>query len=390
MTTFIHTADWQLGKPFSRVADEGSRVRLRQERIAAVRRIGDLARERQAAFVVVAGDVFDSNHATNRTISDACDAIASIGVPVHVIPGNHDHAGPGSVWEQDFFVAESRERAPNLRVHLAARPVAESGCILLPCPLHRRQAASDPCGWLRDLDWTAFGAAPRILVAHGSTRDFSGERDEEDLPGQPNFIHLEHLPLADLDYVALGDWHGFLQAGPKAWYAGAHETDRFPKAGQRPGHVACVTATRAGPPAVDPLPTGRLAWLGTALDLGEDGPDRLEETLATVTRGAGFDRALVDLGLTGCVSLAARRELERILESWSHRLLRLDVRDETTLAPAPEEIRDLADRADDPIIARVAGELLRRIAAGGPDADDAREAVNLLHGLCAGPGEAAR
>jgi len=151
-----------------------------------------------------------------------------------------------------------------------------------------------------------------------------------------------------------------------------------------------VTAARGGGPVVDPLPTGRLAWLGTAVDLGEDGPVRLEETLATVTREPGFDRALVDLVLTGCVSLAARRELERILESWSHRLLRLDVRDETTLAPSPDEIRDLADRGDDPIISRVAEELLRRIGAGGPDADDAREAVNLLHGLCTRPGEAAR
>ena len=287
MTTFIHTADWQLGKPFSRVADEGSRVRLRQERIAAVRRIGDLARERQAAFVVVAGDVFDSNHATNRTISDACDAIASIGVPVHVIPGNHDHAGPGSVWEQDFFVAESRERAPNLRVHLAARPVAESGCILLPCPLHRRQAASDPCGWLRDLDWTAFGAAPRILVAHGSTRDFSGERDEEDLPGQPNFIHLEHLPLADLDYVALGDWHGLVQAGDKAWYSGSHETDRFPKTGQTTGHVAVVRVGRGVRPAVEAVPTGRTRWLVHEETFsGDKGPALLHDVLNRVA-GAG-------------------------------------------------------------------------------------------------------
>jgi hypothetical protein len=151
-----------------------------------------------------------------------------------------------------------------------------------------------------------------------------------------------------------------------------------------------VTASRGEAPVVAPLPTGRLAWLGTTLDLGADGPTRLEETLAAITREAGFDRALVDLVLAGRVSLAARRELERILESWSHRLLRLDVRDETTLVPSPDEIRDLADRADDPIISRVAGELVQRIEAGGPDADDARDAVNILHGLCTRPGEAAR
>jgi hypothetical protein len=275
-------------------------------------------------------------------------------------------------------------------VLLERRPVVRDDAVILPCPLFRRQESADPTAWIRDLDFTALGAAPRVVLAHGGTGTFGGQADGEDVAGPANVVDLDALPAAEIDYVALGDWHGFLQAGPKAWYAGSHETDRFPKPGQRPGHVACVTAARGGAPVVAPLPTGRLAWLGTALDLGEDGPARLEETLATVTREAGFDRALVDLVLTGCVSLAARRELERILESWSHRLLRLDIRDETTLAPAPDEIRDLADRADDPIIARVAGELVRRIAAGGPDADDAREAVSLLHGLCMRPGEAAR
>jgi DNA repair exonuclease SbcCD nuclease subunit len=382
MTTFIHTADWQLGKPFSRVADEGSRVRLRQERIAAVRRIGDLARERQAAFVVVAGDVFDSNHATNRTISDACDAIASIGVPVHVIPGNHDHAGPGSVWEQDFFVAESRERAPNLRVHLAARPVAESGCILLPCPLHRRQAASDPCGWLRDLDWTAFGAAPRILVAHGSTRDFSGERDEEDLPGQPNFIHLEHLPLADLDYVALGDWHGLVQAGDKAWYSGSHETDRFPKTGQTTGHVAVVRVGRGVRPAVEAVPTGRTRWLVHEETFsGDKGPALLHDFLNRVTQEPGRGQVLLKLKLSGSVSLAAHAELEAMLRSWDAGLLDLRLDRAVTIEPSQEELDALVASPEGPLIGHVAGELVALRDRGGDEAAVARTALGLLHEL---------
>ena len=79
-----------------------------------------------------------------------------------------------------------------------------------------------------------------------------------------------------------------------------------------------------------------------------------------------------------------------MLESWSHRLLRLDVHDAVAVVPSADEIRDLVDRADDPIIAGVATELVRRLEAGGDDADDAREAVNILHGLCTRAGEAAR
>ena len=41
MTTFIHTADWQLGKPFSRVDDPDGQALLRQERLIAIDRIGE-------------------------------------------------------------------------------------------------------------------------------------------------------------------------------------------------------------------------------------------------------------------------------------------------------------------------------------------------------------
>ena len=70
--------------------------------------------------------------------------------------------------------------------------------------------------------------------------------------------------------------------------------------------------------------------------------------------------------------------------------LRLDIRDTVTLSPSADEIHDLAERADDPIISRVATELVRLLEAGGDAAADAREAVNILHGLCSEAGRAAR
>lgn len=380
MATFIHTADWQLGKPFSRVSDETSRARLRQERIDAVCRIGDVVREKNAAFVVVAGDLFDSNRCTNRTIADACAAIGSIGVPVHVIPGNHDHAGPGSIWEQNFFIAESRERAPNLRVHLEAGPVEESGCVLLPCPLHRRQTASDPCDWVRHLDLSRFSDRPRVLVAHGSTLDFSGERDEEDLPGQPNFIQLENLPLAELDYVALGDWHGFVQAGDKAWYSGSHETDRFPKTDQRTGHVAVVRIGRGTSPVVEPASTGRMRWLVHEETFSsEAGPAMLHDFLNGLTQESGRQQVLLKLRLAGSLGLEAHSRLEAMLRSWDAGLLDLRLDRNVTIEPSDEEIDVLTASPDDPLIGHVARELVALRDRGGEDADIARTAMALLH-----------
>ena len=390
MTTFVHTADWQLGKPFASVRDPAKRALIQQERIEALRRVRDVAVARRASFVVVAGDLFDSPSPTRTVVAQALGVIGEIPLPVYAIPGNHDPGGHGGLWRQPFFESEHRTRAPNLHVLLDRRVVERNDAILIPCPLIDRQATSDPTAWVRDLDFAAFDARPRIVLAHGSTGTFGAETDDEEVAGPANVVALGSLPLADIDYVALGDWHGCKEAGPKAWYSGTHETDRFPKAGQRPGHVACVTVSRGGPPLVEPVPTGRLAWHGATLDLGDDAAARVEAALAAVAAQAGFDRGLVDLTLTGRTSLAARRELEGVLESWSHRLLRLDVHDEVAVVPSADEIRDLVDRADDPIIAGVATELVRRIEAGGDDAADAREAVNILHGLCTRAGEAAR
>jgi DNA repair exonuclease SbcCD nuclease subunit len=390
MTCFIHTADWQLGKPFASVADVAKRSRIQQERIEGIRRIRDMVLARQAAFVLVAGDLFDSPTPTRTVVAQALGVIGEIPVPVYAIPGNHDHGGPGCLWEQPFFVAEHRARAPNLHVLLERRPVERDDVVILPCPLLHRHETSDPTAWIRTLDFEACGHRPRIVLVHGSVTTFGTQADDEEIAGPPNVVTIDSLPLADLDYVALGDWHGFTEAGPKSWYSGSHEPDRFPKQGQRPGHVACITVSRGGQPVVEPLPTSRLAWLHAELDLGDDGPARVEETLAAVTSAAGFDRCLVDLTLRGRVSLAARRQLDEVLESWSHRLLRLDIRDTVTLSPSADEIHDLAERADDPIISRVATELVRLLEAGGDAAADAREAVNILHGLCSEAGRAAR
>lgn len=383
MTTFIHSADWQLGKPFARVADEEQRGRVQRERLEAVRRIGDEVRRRQAAFVVVSGDLFDSATPKDATISHALAAIGSIGVPVYAIPGNHDHGGPDSLWERPFFRRQAEVAAPNFRILLERAPLEREDAVLLPCPLLRRHEPDDPTTWLRRWEPAEGDDRPRIVIAHGSTRAFGGalgNRVDGEEAGQANAIDLGRLPLERIDYVALGDWHGFLAVGEKAWYSGSHEIDRFPKADQRPGHVAAVTVTRGGPPVVEAVPTGRLRWLRHEVVLGEDGPARLDRILREST-GTRYDDCLVELVLSGAVSLADRGRLDTLLDDWRAALIRLDLEDGVRLAPSENELRALTERPD-PIIARVAAELVARQGAGGEEAAVALAALRILHGLC--------
>ena len=82
---FIHSSDWQLGM-MRRFLDPEAAARFAQARIDAISTLGALANEHGARFIVVAGDVFESNQVSPQTLSRTMDALASLPVPVFLFP----------------------------------------------------------------------------------------------------------------------------------------------------------------------------------------------------------------------------------------------------------------------------------------------------------------
>jgi len=384
---FLHTADWQLGKPFAGIADVQKRSLVQQERFAAIQRIGKVVDEYRAEFVLVAGDLFDSASVTKATVSMACSAIGRLGVPVLAIPGNHDHGGPGSIWQQGFFQRECASLAPNFRILLTPEPVELETAVIFPCPLLRRAESADPTTWLRSLDLpaNAFGGKPRIVLAHGSVQGFGAvQDDDEGDAGATNQLDLAKLATASFDYLALGDWHGTKQVGVKAWYAGTPEIDRFPKGeSNEPGHCLTVAVSREDLPHVQSVRTARLGWHQLACDFVDDGAlTRLRQTVdALVGNRSGDD--LLRLELSGSLGIEAATRLEEFLESLEARLLRLKLSNRTVISPSADEIQALTQRTADPLIARVASQLVARAAGNNDDAAVARIALRELHAACA-------
>lgn len=408
--TFLHTADWQLGKPFASLRDDAKRHRVQRERLDVIHRIGAAARESGAAFVLVAGDLFDSPQATKATVSAACAAIGAMGVPVLVIPGNHDHGGPGSLWERGFFLREQQQLAPHLRILLRPEPVVLEGlAVIFPAPLLRRHDPGDPAAWIRqaladqsdtsDLSDKSDSSdssdppseapaawprdLPRIVLAHGTIQGFSSTpQDDEESPGIANWIDLSRLPAEAIDYTALGDWHGLKQVGPKAWYSGTPETDRFPKGeNHTPGHILKVTATRDAAPQVEPLPTGRFLWKELAFRFSDDASLTLFAARLDELIGQRGDEHLLLLTLEGSLGIEASGRLQEILESWESRLLRLKLDYQVTIAPSEDEITALTRRAEDPLIASVAAHLTADLE-NPAEAETARLALRELHTAC--------
>ena len=383
-TRFLHSADWQLGKPFATVGDEVKRHQLQVERVQVIRRMAAVVAERALDFVVVAGDLFDSPHVTKATVSAACEAMGLMRVPVLVIPGNHDHGGPGSIWEQAFFLREREQLAPNLRVLLKGEPVVLEKAVVFPAPLLRRHEAGNPVAWVREAvdDAAVPGDLPRIVVAHGTVQGFGGmEDDEEGGAGVANWIDLASLPEGAVDYVALGDWHGTKQVGPVAWYSGTPEIDRFPKGESNdPGNVLVVEAGRGRVPVVEKVATGRFVWKREAFRFSDDASVELFGARLDEWIGERRDEHLLRLVLEGSLGIDAAGRLGKMLESWEARLARLKLEDRVMIAPSAEEIAQLTQRVEDPLIAAVAAALVGRCGGESEDAAVARLALRELYG----------
>jgi DNA repair exonuclease SbcCD nuclease subunit len=366
VTRFIHTADWQIGKSYRQVGDEQKRFRLQQERLSAIGRIRDVARMQNAEFVLVAGDLFDSPTPPTTAVLEVLEAIGEMEIPVLVIPGNHDHGALGTVWHRDDFQRHQRQMAPNLKLLLEREPFPIGQAIVLPCPLLRNQDSADPTLWLRGVDWSALPpGAPRIVLAHGGVHGFSGRDyslDEEAQTGANNLIDLAALPAAEIDYIALGDWHNLKQVAPNAWYPGTPEPDQFDQGddNQR-GQVLLVELERGAPPQVQTIPTGRIRWHNIRFRFNSDADlDRFERHVDELTAGR-VARDLLRVEVSGSLSLAGHRRYDQLVTDLENRLLRLRLKGDCQQAPEAGELEQLTGRVEDPLIARVAEQLQHRL-----------------------------
>jgi DNA repair exonuclease SbcCD nuclease subunit len=70
---------------------------------SGLRGVLQTARDFAADLVLLAGDTFDNHQVTTATIDRAGRLLADAGVPVVILPGNHDPALAGSIWLRGGF-----------------------------------------------------------------------------------------------------------------------------------------------------------------------------------------------------------------------------------------------------------------------------------------------
>lgn len=359
---FIHTADWQLGKPFGGF-DAETRNSLTEARFDAISAVGNVAATNNAQHVLVAGDVFDTEGPEERTIVQALARMESFACRWWLLPGNHDFAHNGGLWDR------VRSRQPkNVTVLCEAGPVEmEEGVWILPAPLIHRHTLDDPTTTFDAMETP--GARLRIGLAHGSIREFSTQGDAK------NLISPDRAARASLDYLALGDWHGKLKVDDRTWYSGTPETDHFQAQRDEPGHCLAVELAPGEKPIVEAKRTGRFQWLTRSWTAND--ADAFASECDAMLSGCKPEATLVRLTLAGLVALSDRVAMTtRIEDDLRHRLRHLEVRDGDLVARPTDE--DLSSLEAEGMPGRAASILREKSEAGGSDAGLARRALEQL------------
>lgn len=335
---FLHTADWQLGMTRHFLAGD-AQPRYSAARRDAVAGLGALAAEVGAEFVVVAGDVFEHNQLEPKVIGQSLEAMRAIGIPVYLLPGNHDPLDASSVFTSALF---TRECPDNVIVLDGPGPhQVKPGVEIVAAPWRSKAPTTDLVAEVLDgLDNPE--TATRVLVAHGGVDVLDPDRDK------PSLIRLSGLEDAlsrgAIHYAALGDKHSLTQVGDsgRVWYSGSPEVTNFDDVESNPGHVLVVDIDETNAVSVTPRHVGhwRFVTLHRQVDNSRDIAD-LDLNLDLMTEK---DRTVVRLALTGSLTVTDRAALDACLDRYGRLFAHLRTWERHTdlaVIPADGEFTDL-------------------------------------------------
>tara|TARA_Y100000588_G_scaffold78634_2_gene82167 strand:+ start:869 stop:1729 length:861 start_codon:yes stop_codon:yes gene_type:complete len=152
-------------------------------------------------MLLIAGDLFDANTASDETITWAMDILSDQPLPIVMIPGNHDCLEPGAIYHRYDFnkipnlqMIDAEEgataRVDTLDVAVWGKGMVEHSPDFLPldsCP----ERPTD-CSWY-------LGMGHGIFVPHGGETDRSSP------------IPMQHIEDSVCDYLALGHHHAAME-----------------------------------------------------------------------------------------------------------------------------------------------------------------------------------
>lgn len=343
---FLHTADLQIGARFARFGDKAEI--LREARLATLKRILAIGREKNVDAILIAGDMFESNQVANTLVEEAFNLLVeNPEIPILILPGNHDPLdGPGCIWLRKPFA----EPPAHVTVCTTRDRIEIDAAVILPVPITQKVSTKDPS--LPLVEAAASVAKDRIKIGmtHGSLAIESKHQPND----QP--IALDAATRAGLDYLAVGHWHR-----PQAYddsrlaMSGTPEPDAFE---QDSGSIALVEISAPGrEPTITRLDCATFTWHSVTLDFLNRAPALDVVTTAIASIKTPPAHTVLHVELVGPVSAESREPLATwiLTATEDYAVVQVDDKTSTVLSESLWQ----ACLQDHPLLAQVVADVER-------------------------------
>jgi len=321
---FLHLADIQLGAQFKIL---GERAQDQREQVKKTfHNALELGVKEEVSLVVVAGDLFDSNHPSRELVEFVRGEFGFLqerNIQVSIVPGHHDCLDEHGIYNRERFDEEF------LNVFIFRNPEGEAkeytavDIAVLAKPNVASTSVTTP---LPNVESLTSNMRYKILAAHGDVQ-IPGKSAENYHP-----IALAELEaLEDIDYVALGHWHSmkdctqFGNFKMPVWYSGSPELVALDQAGS--GNVLVVDIGDGGA-KVTPVKVGKRGSTRVALDIST--LETLEDLKKRILEHAGED-TILQVELSGLNTNNVMMDVDRLEEELQDSFFFIRVSDKSTI-----------------------------------------------------------
>ncbi len=351
MIKILHTADVHLGREFPFLREKGREHR--NQLVRTFERVIDLAINEKVSILLIAGDLFDTNHVYGIIIGKVLAAFEKLedqGIPVCILPGTHDVYNDDSIYRFLHFPPNVTVLTPDIE----RKVYAGLDLTVYGKPFDDKLIGESAVRGLTIVKESSF----HVGMAHCSIKT-KGFIEKDSM-----ILDRSEIANCGFDYLALGHWHSFQdfsQGDTKAFYCGSPEPISVDQ--KAAGNAALVAIYEKGHVTVEPVRVG--TRIIDAMDINVGSAKSVDSIIQMIEARANPD-LILEVTLAGLCGMDYDLNAQEIEEQLAGQFFCLRVEDESH--PKLEEVSSETIPEE-----TVAGKFVRmmqqRIASAGSEKD---------------------
>jgi DNA repair exonuclease SbcCD nuclease subunit len=315
----IQTSDIHLGAPFLFLKNKAGAHSKRV--ISAFKRSIDYAIKAKADLFLIAGDLFHTPYPDlfiQQIVIDEITRLAEAGIITLLLPGNHDYA-QGGIYEDNKFLNRLPSQALILDINGGeGKELKELNTRVYSLTVFEKLYEFN----IKQDDLI------NIALIHASVDMGKGVGRQ---------ISIERLKNWDFRYIALGDWHGYLEISNNIYYSGSPELLNSDQDGA--GYILDVEITD-NDLNLKKVKVGSLESSSVELDVGKYGA---AEELIKFIKDMADENKVFNIEFKGFRSLDLVLDLEQLSDYLEEYFYHLTIKDNSLFKLSEDELEQLSD-----------------------------------------------